>query len=250
MHHFHSLVLPSGSISLATVSLVLAGLSTQSLAAETGAAANVSAAQVTETAPRALSPTQLSAIRSLGRNVLVARKSGGVDTADAEQLARLRTTVNALITVDLEPSIRAGSSMEAQEGGEQRVSRERIAVLRDSTRADARALAAQLRQRGGLLASRARSGSDTASAGARLAGQRAQVFERVADKLDTALSGAEPDRVARLTELRDQIAPRSTHLLDAPHLSTPTLQAMPSDSATPIRAVSASKANPRKRQVK
>ena len=53
-----------------------------------------------------------------------------------------------------------------------------------------------------------------------------------------------------VAELRDQLDTRKGRLHDAPPLATPTLQAMPSTSPTPIRSVGASEARPRSTPVK
>jgi hypothetical protein len=206
---------------------------------------------------RELAPAQLSAIRAIGRNVLAAKKSAVDDPADAEQLDRLRAAVNTLAAAELDVGNHATITVQGGtvRGGEAPVRPQARMVAverRDTARADARALAGQLRQHSDVLASRAHSGveSGTSSAGLPLAGQRAQLFERLAQKLDAALADSEPDRMARLTELRDQLDTRKGRLLDAPPLDTPTLQAMPSTSATPIRAVSVSEAKPHSTPVK
>lgn len=205
-----------------------------------------------KTSVRELAPAQLAAIRAIGRNVLAAKKSAADDPADAEQLGRLRAAVNALVAAELDVDSR--TTITVQNGITPQNSEtpalpqaRRLAVeRRDIARTDARALAAQFRQHGDVLASRALAGagSGTTSAGLPVAGQRAQIFERLSHKLDTALADGEPDRIAKLTELRDQLDTRKGRLHEAPPPSTPTLQAMPSTSATPIRAVSASEAKP------
>lgn len=194
-----------------------------------------------ETSVRELAPAQLAAIRAIGRNVLTAKKSAVDDPADAEQLGRLRAVVNALAAAELETD---KSAVITPQGGES-PARALATDRRDAARADARALAAQLRERGGILASRAQAGeSGTTSAGLPVAAQRAQLFERLAQKLDAALAEAGPERTARLMELRDQLDASKGRLREGRPLGTPTLQAMPSTSPTPIRAVGASEAKP------
>ena len=114
------------------------------------------------------------------------------------------------------------------------------------------ARAEQVRRHGDLLASRALAGveSGTTSAGLPVAGQRAQLFERMAHKLDAALADGAPDRIAKLIELQSQLADGKGRLHEAPPLATPTLQAMPATSATPIRAVGAFEAKPSSTPIK
>lgn len=209
-----------------------------------------------ETAVRELAPAQLSAIRAIGRNVLAAKKSAVEDPADAEQLGRLRAAVNALVAAELDAGGRATITVQgATAQGSEAPARPQARVLaverRDTARTDARAIAAQLRQHGDVLASRALAGAEsgtslagTTSAGLPVAGQRAQLFARLAQKLDAALVDGEPERLTMLTELRDQLDTRKGRLHEAPPLGTPTLQAIPSTSKTPIRAVSASEVKP------
>jgi hypothetical protein len=185
---------------------------------------------------RALSPAQLTVIRGIGRNVLAAKKSGQEDSADAAQLASLRASLDQLIAADLDPRNRTPITVQGQESGEQRKAREKIANLRESTRADARALAAQLRRRGELKAARARSQpeQDTRSAGLPIGEQRARLFERWAQKLDAALAEGNEDRVGQLRELRDQLRATKGSINDAPLAHrTPTLQAMPAGFVPP-----------------
>ncbi|MFX8429706.1 hypothetical protein ABTL63_19220, partial [Acinetobacter baumannii] len=51
----------------------------------------------------ALNPAQITAIRSISRNVLAAKKSSTEDGTDAAQLASLRSSLDALIATDLDP---------------------------------------------------------------------------------------------------------------------------------------------------
>lgn len=185
---------------------------------------------------RALSPAQLTAIRGIGRNVLAAKKSGSEDSADAAQLAGLRASLDALIAADLDPKSRAPITVQGQESGEQRKTREKVMSLREATRTDARAVAAQLRTRGELKAAHARSTpeEETRSAGLPIGAQRARQFERWAQKLDAALADDNADHATELRALREQL--RATHgsLSDAPIThGTPTLQAMPAGFVPP-----------------
>lgn len=185
---------------------------------------------------RALTPAQLTAIRGVSRNVLAAKKSGQEDSADASQLASLRASLDALIAADLDPKNRAPITVQGQESNEQRKTREKFATLRDSTRSDARALAAQLRSRSEIKAAQARSTpeADTRSSGLPIGEQRARLFERWASKLDAALAEGNEDRAGQLRELRDQLRATKGSVSEAPVThGTPTLQAMPAGYVPP-----------------
>jgi hypothetical protein len=195
------------------------------------------------TAQRALSPERLAAIRTVGRHVLAAKKSGTEDAADAAQLAGLRASLDALIAADLDPKNRTPITVQGQESGEQRKTREKVASLREAAHTDARAVAAQLRNRGEIKAAQARSQPelDTRSAGLPIGEQRARLFERWAQKLDAALADDGVERVVQLRELRDQLRATQGNINEAPLThDTPTLQAMPATGETPIRAIDAS----------
>ena len=191
---------------------------------------------------RELAPAQLTAIRAIGRNVLAAKKSAVEDPADAAQLSTLRAMVDTLIATDL--ALKAPIPITLQGGETPATSPARAAALtlRETTRTEARAFAVQMRQRSAQMASGAQSAgaSGTTSAGMPVANQRAQLFERMAQKLDTALAANNLDRVAQLHVLRDQLQAGRGKLVDAPLThGTPTLQAMPSTSETRIRPVTA-----------
>jgi len=185
---------------------------------------------------RTLTPAQLTAIRGISRNVLAAKKSGPEDGADAAQLASLRASLDQLMADDIAPKNRPPVTLQGQESGEQRTTRERVASMREAARTDARAMAAQLRHRGELKAAHARSQpeQDTLSAGMPIGEQRARLFERWAQKLDAALAEDNADRAAGLAALREQL--RATHgsVSNAPiRRGTPTLQAMPASFVPP-----------------
>lgn len=200
-----------------------------------------------ETTVRELAPAQLSAIRAIGRNVLAAKKSAVDDSADTEALGRLRSTVNSLVAVELETDT---STAITREGAvpTPRPALARAAERRATARADARVLVERLRERGGILASRSQAGSasDSTTAGLPIAAQRAQLFERLSNKLDAALVETGQARSAHLLELRGQLDSGGGRLHEGRPLGTPTLQAMPSTSQTPIRAVGAFEPPPTK----
>lgn len=193
-------------------------------------------AVASEAAAHTLSPAQLTAIRGIGRNVLAAKKSGTEDSADVAQLASLRAVLDALIAADFDPKNRTPITVQGQESGEQRKTREKVASLRETARSDARAMAAQLRSRSEIKAAHARSApeADTRSAGLPIGEQRARLFERWAQKLDAALAEGNEDRVGQLRELRDQLHATQGGVNEAPLAHrTPTLQAMPAGFVPP-----------------
>ncbi len=201
------------------------------------------------TAPaRGLTPAQVTAIRAISRNVLAAKKSAVDDPADVEQLVKLRAAVDTLIATELDAKMRAPITAQGEEAPGLSPARAAALDLRETVRTDARALAGQLRQRAGLMASRVQAGgvSETKSAGMPMGNQRAQLFDRAAQKLDAALAANDSERVAQLHALRDQLQAGPGRLVDAPLTrGTPTLQAMPATSETPIRPVTAFEAKSR-----
>ncbi len=193
-----------------------------------------------DAAAHALAPAQINAIRAIGRSVLAAKKSGTDDPADAAQLARLRASLDRLIAVDLDPRNRLPITLQGEESTAQRKAHTAVAELRATARSDAQALAAQLRERASLMASRARTdaATDTTSAGFPMGEQRARLFERWAQQLDAALVDDNPERVGQLRELRGQLQASQGGLTNAPLAhGTPTLQAMPAGYVPPATAV-------------
>ncbi|TDP78732.1 hypothetical protein EV672_11710 [Aquabacterium commune] len=192
--------------------------------------------QTSITAARGLSPEQIAAIRKVGRNVLAAKKSGQEDGSDAAQLASLRASVDALITANLAPENRAAiAAQDLSNGGEPRGRRAR-ADGRESARAQARALVSQLRQRSEIKSAQFRSSSEAQvhSAGLAIGEQRARLFERLAQKLDVALTDDGVNRASHLRELRTQLEASFGGVSEAPlNHGTPTLQAMPSGYVAP-----------------
>ncbi|MEI7464955.1 MAG: hypothetical protein WCJ87_06390 [Burkholderiales bacterium] len=220
-----------------TVALVLLGLCAHVVhAAEREGAAQRVAGPENRPDTRPLSPAQLNGIRVISRNVLAAKKSGAEDGADASQLAILRESLDQLITADLDSGSRAPITLQGQDSADQRQNIDRITRLRDNARADATAVAAQLRERAEVSAARVRALPDdaTRSGGLPVGEQRARLFERWAQKLDAALADGNPDRAVELRALREQLRATRGRLSGAPlSRDTPTLQAMPSGLVPP-----------------
>lgn len=199
-------------------------------------------------AVRGLAPAQISAIRAIGRSVLAAKQSAAEDPADAAQLARLRGAVDTLISADFDPGNTPPVTLQSEESASQRKARADSAQRRAAARTDALAVAGQMRQHGALLsASRAQAGNaaEVRSAGLPIGGQRAQLFARLAQKLDAALADGNPERAVQLRALHEQLQAGKGRLVDAPLThGTPTLQALPATGATPIRSVGTSAVSP------
>lgn len=213
-----------------------------------------------EAAARSLSPAQINAIRAIGRGVLAAKKSGVEDAADAEQLSQLRASLDRVIAADLEPQNRSALTAHGQGGsekaaeppgdkdGDKKAAHEQGARsrqgLRESARADARSLASQLKNRGEWQASRLRAmpQDDILSAGMPIGKQRAQLFERWASKLNTALADDGPDRQDQLLALREQLrGARGRPSATPMGRGTPTLKAMPAVLHPPRNAKASKK---------
>ena len=195
---------------------------------------------------RPLAPAEINAIRVMGRNVLAAKKKGNSDaeeSADAEQLARMRASLDQLIAVDF---IQNSSpiTLQGQENAEQTQSRAALAEQRATARVNAHATVDEMRSRGVLMAARAQASlqadtSSDGSAGFPMRKQRAELFERLAQKIDAAMTDDSPEGRNRIRELRRQLdATSSTRvgrngMSDALPIGTPTLQAMPAGFVPP-----------------
>lgn len=193
------------------------------------------AAQQGMTSP--LSPAQLNAVRTVGRNVLTAKvgkADAASDAADLDQLASLRAVVDRLVAAEFAlrhpPVLALQGVTAAQAAGAADASL-------STARASASRLAADLRNRvDALTAAVAQSdtGADPAAAAMRV--QRARLFERWAGRLEAVLEDRTPDRLARLRELQAYLAGTRSGLRSASPRATPTLQAMP--AAPPNTALS------------
>lgn len=192
--------------------------------------------QVPTLGVRPLSAQQLATIRVVGRNVLAAKKTGTEDAEDTAQLTRLRTSLDALIAADLDPTNRTAISIQGQESNEQGKARAAADRPREMARANGLAVAAQLRQKGEVKTALSRTQPErvTLSSGLPIGVQRAQLFERWANQLDAALAEGNEHRTAQLRELRVQLRANKGGLTEAPRThGTPTLQAMPAGYVPP-----------------
>jgi hypothetical protein len=200
------------------------------------ASAELSFAQESRPEARPLSTDQLSSIRVISRNILAAKKSGIDDSADVEQLKNFRTTLDKLIAAELDPKNRLPIALRGQDNGERRRRHDEAETLRKAARSDANKLTASMRQHSQrkMLQTREQEGDQTASSGLPVGEQRAMLFERWVQKLETALSDNTGDRAGQLLALQKQLGSTFGKVNAIPTArSTPTLQAMPSISIAP-----------------
>lgn len=191
---------------------------------------NSTPAAVKGVATRTLMPEQIAAIRSISRGVLAAKKSGVEDATDLQQLLQLRNVVDRLVTAEFDPKNRPTISLQGQQSAHQSKQAQQMSADKNTTRADARAVAAQLRDHSQIVRTRHTSQDDgeARSAGLPIGEQRAKIFERLAQHLDTALAGEGDERLSGLRELQSQLSGSSKAGITAPSKRpTPTMQAMP-----------------------
>lgn len=208
--------------------LALAGLSAASVHASEIASPKTPSSATKEA--YALNPSQIAAIRVISRNVLAAKKSGADNSDDAAQLSSLRTRLDQLISVELEPMSHSSNTPEGQRSEDLSKARAKKAALREAGRSDGRDMVTQLRRYGDLKASRASSTQEGDAGSTRMSidDQRTQLFTRWAQKLEAALADGNENRTSELLALRDQLNSSSGSVTAAqPTRGTPTLQAMP-----------------------
>ena len=177
----------------------------------------------------ALTPAKLEAIRSVGRNVLMAKKLGPESTTDQDQIATLRKAVDDLIAAQFDPAHRSAITVQGQVSAQAQAQRSRAASLRREAHTRAQDVTARLRRRADTLDQRAEArATDAHSGGLPIGAQRARTFARLSERLDTALAAPEAERLGQLRQLRAQLRTAQGGLVDAPRSrGTPTLQAMP-----------------------
>lgn len=190
--------------------------------------------------PHALSPTQISVIRMVGRNILAAKKSGQEDGSDKAQLDNLKNTVDQLISVQINSQsvITPVSEQAAQTQDRQQTSKlnKRDSEARDTAFTHAKDFSKKLRQQNeSRMALTAQSPElEAHSAGLPVGTQRAAMFQKWADKLDDALAQDDHTRMTKLIGLRMQLQSVDGQVSEAPYnRGTPTLQAMPSGYTKP-----------------
>lgn len=197
-------------------------------------------------ARHALSPAQINAIRAMGRNVLAAKKTADKDNDDAiEELSRLRASLDQFIAVNIDPQNRSPITVQGQEeSAEELHSRETISGQRKAAHSKALELTGQFREHAALLSSQKQKKTEKndTSAGFPLGSQRALIFERLAQKLETALDKDNPDQFGQLRQLQDQLRSTQGGLSEAPlNHGTPTLQSMPAGFVPPENTDSVTK---------
>lgn len=193
-----------------------------------------------ESVLHALSPVQMNVIRSVGRHILTAKRHSQDGVADNEQLAILREGIDRLISAEGSLSAQSVITLHAQDKNEQVATRNQNKLSRDTALNQARQLSQQLRshhQFAKAMSEDQPAAEHTLSAGLPIGKQRAEMFEKWADKLDAALADDEGERLTKLQMLKAQLQSTDANQLIAPiEHGAPTLQAMPSDfipSASP-----------------
>jgi hypothetical protein len=179
----------------------------------------------------ALSPAQITAIRSVGRNVLTAKNSQEKSEVDTEMLEKLRSNISQLIAIELAPENRAPITVQNQkENAAEHPSRTAFLEQRKVAHANARKLVGQIKDHAGSMIAHATESpkKDEMSAGFPIGTQRSELLERLAKKLETALAEGNPDSLSQLHQLQNQLNTTQRGLSDVPLAhGTPTLQAMP-----------------------
>lgn len=186
-----------------------------------------------ESVLHALSPVQMNVIRSVGRHILTAKRHSQEGVADNEQLAILREGVDRLISAEGSLSAQSVITLNAQDKNEQVATRNQNKLSRDTALNQAKQIGQQLRshhQFAKKMLEDQPTAEHTLSAGLPIGKQRAEMFEKWADKLDAALADDEGERLTKLQMLKAQLQSADANQLIAPiEHGAPTLQAMPSD---------------------
>jgi len=186
-----------------------------------------------ESVLRSLSPVQMNVIRSVGRHILTAKRHSQDGLADNEQLAILREGIDRLISAEGSLSAQSVITSQVHGNNEQLTTRTQNKLSRDMALNQAKQLSQQLRSHHQLaktMLEEQPTAEKTLSAGLPIGKQRAEMFEKWADKLDAALADDEGERLTKLQMLKAQIQSADANKLIAPiEHGAPTLQAMPSD---------------------
>lgn len=184
-----------------------------------------------ESAMRELSPVQINAIRLVGRHILTAKRHSQEDGIDKAQLESLRGSLDQLISADVSLNTQSAITPQGQENTEQRKLIKRNLATHDAAFNSAKSLSQQLRGHGEskIVTDTQSEALSTHSAGLPIGKQRAEMFEKWADKLDAALADDGSGRLVKLQALRTQLQSTDGKISAAPiNHGTPTLQAMPS----------------------
>ena len=196
---------------------------------------------------RSLPPEKLYAIRAIGSNILQAKRNTVDNPTDTGQLTKLRTLVDQLIAVESTSSSVISLNLSGNSTNTQAAEPADLVKQREDLRTAARDASGQLHYRASSLGSQAKSvasADGSRSAGFPVGQQRGKLFERWANQLDEALADGNPNRLAQLYALRNQIQAKHNGVIDTPTTpATPTLQAMP---WIPPASASSAQKSPRK----
>lgn len=195
-----------------------------------------------------LSPDQLRAIHAISRDVVVAHNSQADANGDRHQFDELRTAINALILTETREEQIATHAPPRQNAdpsspvihGAMSGEMARTGATPAQRSARLQGVRAKAREWAGRLRSRAQSVPPIREEDARnpreaLQARRARLLKTWGDELERVTDDAQPDRIARLTQLRDlltlsNIAPSEQGYRNP----TPTISlARPQDAAAP-----------------
>ncbi len=182
------------------------------------------------TTSRALSPVQINAIRTIGRHILVAKKSRSDDNTDQAELDNLRATLDQQMTADLNTA--SQFTPQAQENTDGRKLRTQDLGQRNTMIIQTKSLAQRLHTFSASRMSEDNQSETTSikSAGLPIGKQRAEMFQKWARQLDEALTEVGANRLAKLQALRAQLESSDKQITEAhSHNYPPTIQAMPFD---------------------
>lgn len=176
-------------------------------------------------------PTQkLDAIRLIGRNVLLAKRSWEDEAVDKAQVAQLRSTVDQLIATETQTFQTNSIELEKKGTAVSSIHQASDETKRKAARNHAWTMVAKLREGGSLLHSKTKAPAkiEVYSGGLPVGQQRGRLFEKWADKLEATLDDNNPQRLAQLKDLRERLKPEKHGIVEAPLIhETPTFQAIP-----------------------
>jgi len=181
-------------------------------------------------ASNGLEANKLDAIRSIGHNILLAKKSAKKDPSDNEQLLQIRATVDSLIAAETSASKIMVQQVSNKTAGIPDNQQAAIEARRNAAQTAAWDVVSKLRQDAGQLqrTSKAAAKRRIYSSGLPVGEQRGRLYERWANKLEAILAKNNSDRVSKLLAFRDQLQANQRGVITSllGH-KTPTLQALP-----------------------
>jgi hypothetical protein len=188
-----------------------------------------------------LDAKQLDAIRSIGQNVLMAKRSAKKDQsnlANDEVLSQLRTTVDQLIAAETSAITATAQQANAPVNTASAAGQQTAAIQahRETAKIAAWDTVSRLHQEAGQLQKTPKSAAKRQiySGGFSMGGQRGKLYDRWAKKLAEILAKDRPLQISELMAFRDRLYPDHRELIAMPtEAKTPTLQALPWDRPSP-----------------